>query len=182
MNKESYLVLTAVGHDRLGIADDISRLVTVRGGNIIESKMAVLGGEFAAIVLISMPKVALDILEAGLESLGHDLNLHFSVEGTTPPRTVEPDHAYILEGFSLDGPQTLERVTSLLVQHGINIEELETDIQPAPLTGTPMFRMRATVILGPQTAISRFKEALSQLEREEDLNVNFEPSLYGAVA
>lgn len=171
---------TAMGHDRLGIADDISKLVTNRGGSIIESKMAVLGGEFAAIVLISIPSAAVDALESVLGSLEQDLKLYFSIKLTTPPRAVDSDRAYTIECVSFDSPQLLERVTSILIQHGINIEELETSIQPAPLTGTPMFRMRATVILGAEVTVSLIKESLSQLEREEELHVSFTPASCGA--
>jgi hypothetical protein len=49
MNNEIFSVITVIGPDRLGIAEDIARLVTSQGGNIEESKMAVLGGDFAAI-------------------------------------------------------------------------------------------------------------------------------------
>ena len=50
-----FVVLTAVGPDRVGIVDDIAGAVSGAGCNIEESKMAVLGGEFAVIMLVSGP-------------------------------------------------------------------------------------------------------------------------------
>ena len=48
----AYAVLTAIGPDRVGIVDDVSGAVSEGSCNIEESKMAVLGGEFAVIMLV----------------------------------------------------------------------------------------------------------------------------------
>ena len=41
------IVLTLAGHDRIGIVERITKEVLNGGGNIVGSRMARLGGEFA---------------------------------------------------------------------------------------------------------------------------------------
>src|SRR5208282_2793851 len=53
MTTERYLVLSALGPDRPGLVAEVTHYVTERGGNIEDSRMAVFGGEFGVMMLIS---------------------------------------------------------------------------------------------------------------------------------
>ena len=70
-----FVVLTAIGPDRVGIVDDISGAVSGAGCNIEESKMAVLGGEFAVIMLVSGPAGSVEAMTRALPALGVKLGL-----------------------------------------------------------------------------------------------------------
>lgn len=48
-----HLVITAVGTDRPGICNEVVRLVTQAGCNIIDSRIAMFGKEFTLLMLIS---------------------------------------------------------------------------------------------------------------------------------
>src|SRR3954468_15088878 len=48
-------VLTLTGPDRIGIVDQVTRLLLDRGGNVETSRMVRLGGEFAILMLASLP-------------------------------------------------------------------------------------------------------------------------------
>ena len=170
----SYAVLTAIGADRVGIVDDLSGLVAARSCNIEESRMAVLGGEFAVIMLVSGEVPALDRLSGDLSAAGARLGLHVQLKATREPRA-ETGRPYLLETVSLDTPGIVHTVTAALRKHGVNIESLETDTAPAPWTGAPMFRMRAHVVVGPSVEIVKFKEDLAHLEAGQDLDVRLRP-------
>ena len=49
-----YVVLTAVGPDRPGLVNALASLIRDAGANIEDSRMAILGGEFAVILLIRL--------------------------------------------------------------------------------------------------------------------------------
>ena len=49
---DSYLVVSALGTDRPGLVEALSETVVESGCNINDSRMAVLGGEFAIIMLL----------------------------------------------------------------------------------------------------------------------------------
>ena len=50
-----YMVLTAVGPDRPGLVNHLSSFIREADASIEDSRMAILGGEFAMILLISGP-------------------------------------------------------------------------------------------------------------------------------
>lgn len=170
----AYAVLTAIGADRVGIVDDVSGLVAARACNIEESRMAVLGGEFAVIMLVSGAKDRLDGLAADLAGAGERLGLHLRIAATREPRP-EKGRPYLLETVSLDTPGIVHSVTAVLRRHGVNIESLETDTAAAPWTGAPMFRMRAHVVVGPGVEVARLRDDLAKVEAGQDLDVRLRP-------
>jgi glycine cleavage system transcriptional repressor len=170
----SYAVLTAIGADRVGIVDDLSGLIAARACNIEESRMAVLGGEFAVIMLVSGAQAALDTLSGELAAAGARLGLQVQLKATRGPAP-EAGRPYLLETVSLDTPGIVHTVTAVLRKHGVNIESLETDTAAAPWTGAPMFRMRAHVVVGPSVEIGRLKDDLEHLEAGQDLDVRLRP-------
>jgi glycine cleavage system transcriptional repressor len=172
---KAYMVLTAIGSDRVGIVDDLSGSVTSAGCNIEESKMAVLGGEFAVIMLVSGPPGALDGLGKSLSGLGGNLGLRIESRPTHEPSPGTAGRPYQLEAVSLDTPGIVHSVTAVLRAHGINIEELSTDTGAAPWTGAPMFRMKAHLIVGPSVSIARLKDELARLQKEHDLDISLKP-------
>jgi glycine cleavage system transcriptional repressor len=169
-----YAVLTAIGADRVGIVDDLSALVAGRGCNIEESRMAVLGGEFAVIMLVSGDSPGLDGLSVELAAAGGRLGLGIELKRTRGPRG-EAGRPYLLETVSLDTPGIVHTVTAVLRRHGVNIESLETDTTAAAWTGSPVFRMRAHVVVGPGVHVARLKEDLACLEAGQDLDVTLRP-------
>jgi len=173
----AYVVLTAVGPDRVGIVDDLSGAVTAAGCNIEESKMAVLGGEFAVIMLVSGPAAGVETLSRSLPAKGASLSLHVECRATSEPRAGEQGRPYLLEAVSLDTPGIVHSVTAVLRGHGINIEDLETDTAAAPWTGAPMFRLKAHLVVGPSSSIARLKDDLALLQKEHDLDIVLKPVL-----
>jgi glycine cleavage system transcriptional repressor len=167
----AFVVLTAIGADRVGIVDDLSGAVTAAQCNIEESKMAVLGGEFAVIMLVSGSDAPVGSLCRSLPSVGEKLGLHIACTTTRGPQTGEPGRPYILEAVSLDTPGIVHSITAILRSHHINIEDLETDTAAAPWTGAPMFRLKAHLIVGPSVPITRLKEELARLQQEHDVDI-----------
>ena len=51
---DNYIAISAVGQDRPGIVNELSRAILEYGCNIVDSRMTVLGGEFAIIPPSSM--------------------------------------------------------------------------------------------------------------------------------
>src|SRR5208283_2017743 len=62
-------VLTLTGPDRIGFVEKVTGLLLARGGNVETSRMALLGGEFAVLMLVSMPAEQFSSLENELEIL-----------------------------------------------------------------------------------------------------------------
>ena len=65
--KKSYLVVTVIGPDKRGIVANVTETVLENNASIEESRMTRLGGEFAIIMLISLPEAEKDLCCIGLE-------------------------------------------------------------------------------------------------------------------
>ncbi len=63
------LVLTFIGHDRPGLVSAISEKIAAAGGSWLDSRLAHLAGEFAGILLVSVPEPNVGDLTAGLRDL-----------------------------------------------------------------------------------------------------------------
>ena len=170
-----FVVLTAVGPDRVGIVEDISGMVTKAGCNIEESKMAVLGGEFALMMLVSGQKASVDSMAGSLPVLGEKLGLSVSCRPTREPHAEQKGRPYILKAVSLDTPGIVHAVSAVIRRYSINIEDLETRTVPAPWTGAPMFQLSALLVVGPSVTLSTFKDDLQRLQLEQDLDIVLKP-------
>jgi glycine cleavage system transcriptional repressor len=144
-NSREYLVITASGEDRVGLVERFTSRVSEAGCNIEESRMALLGGHFAIIMLISGPWNALTKLEDRLDSLGAELGLAVAHKRTKRQERTQPLVPYRVEVVAMDHPGIVHGLADFFAQRGINIEEMITDTYPAPHTGTPMFSVTMTV-------------------------------------
>src|SRR4051812_35767084 len=72
---KTQMMVTLFGEDKPGIVARVTELLVANGGNLEESRMAILGGEFAAIMLVAVDEGKIDQLRVSLEKL--------SVEGIT---------------------------------------------------------------------------------------------------
>ena len=176
----AYATVTAIGKDRVGIVDDIAGFLTGLGHNIEESRMALLGGEFAGIVLVSGDESAVDRLVHEADSFGARAGLTVRVVGTDNPPNDRADPPYRLSAYSLDTPGLVHAVSSVLRDLSINIEDLESYVTAAPWTGAPMFRMEARIVLPSSVPIGRVKDALAKLESERDFDIRLDPVAAGA--
>jgi len=174
MNK-AYIVLSAIGADRVGIVDDLSGVVAEAGGNIEESKMAVLGGEFSVMMLVAMDAASAAAMEAGIPAVESSLGLRIGLKRTGETPNIEGGRPYSVETVSLDGKGIVHAVSAVLRHRGINIEELETRTERAPLTGAPLFRMKADIVVGPGVSVSALRRELEELQAGQDLDVVLTP-------
>jgi glycine cleavage system transcriptional repressor len=170
-----HAIVTAIGTDRVGIVDDLTASILEESCNIEESRMAVLGTEFAVMLLLSGEAEAIGRLSERLPAAGEKLGLHVAVKQTAAPRADPALRPYLVESISLDTPGIVHAITSLLRRYRINIENLETDTTAAPWTGAPMFTMKARVSVPSAVSLAELREELEKLEAEANLDVRLTP-------
>lgn len=170
------LVISALGQDRTGIVNELSQAVLDAGGNIEESRMAVLGGEFAIIMLVSGEADTIDALAAGAAAMEQRLGLTVLARRTAPrarARTLVP---YQVEVVAMDHPGIVHDVADFFARHDINIEDLATATYPAAHTGTPMFSLRMVVAVPSTLAIGELRHAFSDFCDGLNLDAALEPA------
>lgn len=172
-----YVLLTAIGPDRPGLVDEVSQKLAERGLNIESSRMAVLGGEFAIIMLVAGEPAAADRLAADTADLSGRTGLQVFLKPTIAPgqRASASSLPYRLVAAGMDHQGIVHEVSQVLHSFKVNIESLETQVAPAPVSGTPIFTMTAAVAVPAEVKIRELRAAL--IDRGDALNVDveFEP-------
>ncbi len=171
---ESHLVLTAVGPDRPGIVNAISALLHTAGANLEDSRMAILGGEFALLVLISGSETSVADVERQAARLESELGLKVLLKRTR--RVAQRDFLpYAVRVAGVDRPGIVRAVTELFARRGINVASLESRVSYAPDSGTPLFELEADIEVPSQVALSELRREVAALSDEENLDVALEP-------
>ena len=175
-NSKDYLVITASGEDKVGLVEKLTNQITETGCNIEQSRMEVLGGQFALIMLVSGMWNALAKLENLLGPLSEQLGLTTIYKRTQERARGVPVIPYEVDVVALDHPGIVHKLSRFFARNGINIEVLETDTYPAPHTGTPMFSVHMTVGVPGQTHISTLRDDFLSYCDDPNLDATFEPS------
>lgn len=169
------LVITCVGPDRAGLVGDLTGVIAQAGGNILDSRMALLGGEFAIIMLVDVAATGQQQLQADLESHAKAQELVIAVRDTSRTTAAAPGRSYRVRADTMDHPGIVQQVAAFFASHQCNIAELETSTWAAPHTGTTMFTLDMEVSV-PATLASRvLREAFEQFCLDTDLDATLEP-------
>jgi glycine cleavage system transcriptional repressor len=168
-------VLTAIGSDRPGLVRAISAAAKSAGANIEDSRMAVLGGEFAIIMLCSGRPAELERLQSAGARFGKQLGLDVSFKDTVTPG-VRDFSAYRMRVSGLDHPGIVECVTEILAERRVNVASMDTRLVHMPLTGTPTFVLDAELEVPGGASPSELRRALNEACERESLELLLEPS------
>src|SRR4051812_45651593 len=81
----SRFVVTAVGADQPGIVAAVTGVLMEVGGNLEDTEMAVLGGQFAMMLVVAAPENSAAALEAALTPIAAGVGLAVSVRSIADP-------------------------------------------------------------------------------------------------
>ncbi len=172
---KTYLVLSALGTDRPGIVNDVSRAVLDSGCSIVDSRMTVLGEQFAMIVLISGNWNAIAKLENSLPGMEGRLGLAVFVKRTEQRKPRGDVLPYAVDVISVDHTGIVHHLANFFSSRHINIENLDTSSYFAAHTGTALFSVHITVGIPTDVHISTLREQFMDLCDELNLDAVIEP-------
>lgn len=152
-----FLVISAVGEDRPGLVNTLSESILELGANIDESRMALLGGEFAMILLVSADEAVIDHLQQSLPQIGEKTGLTISCKETAPRSEAARTMPYEVTVVAMDHPGIVHSVTEFFASRGINIRDLSTRTYAAAHTGAPMFALAMTVDIVAGNRLSQLR-------------------------
>ncbi len=170
------IVVTLTGPDRVGIVEEVTKTLLDLGGNVETSRMARLGGEFAILLLVSIPSEQSANLDRAIALL---IARGYKVTTSQTKQTYAETHpgwlSYQIEVHGADHEGIIHQIAHDLSQRGINIESMDTETSRAPVSGTPLFSMIARVAVPPSLAGKGWETALTTAGHS--LNVDIKVSV-----
>ena len=173
---KKYFVISALGKDRPGIVNQLSKAILDCGCNIEDSRMTVLGGEFALILMVSGHWGAITRLERQVPVLEKKLELPILARHTEPRTAVQDTVPYTVDVVAMDHPGIVHDIADFFATRDINIEELSTWTYPAAHTGAPMFSLNMTVSLPSGVHIGRLRDEFTGFCDNLNLDATIEPT------
>lgn len=169
------IVLSAIGPDKPGIVDQLTKVVEELGGNWADSRMINLRGQFAVVARVEIGDDQLGNLRANLESATGHLNLTLSLAPADHGEATIPlGIPYRIRTYAMDQVGLVHRITHLLHTLQVNIEELNTQLDHAPHSGTPLFTMDMNVTIPKDLKLKELREKLEQLCAELNCDLDLD--------
>ena len=135
------LVLTVIADDKPGIVERLAEQILATGANWEQGRMAQLAGKFAGLLHVTVDRQHAGTLAENLRALeGDGLTI---VVADAREEAVGTFVLFALELVGQDHPGIIRDISRVLAEHQVNIEELETDLSSAPMSGEVLFRARA---------------------------------------
>ena len=164
------LILTVLGPDHPGLVKSLSEVLKQQQGNWTESRMIHLGGQFAGLLQVSLPrervanlKAALDVLQAtGLQVLVAEIQ-----------EAMQPKEILKLEVLGLDRVGIIRDITTQLASLKVNIEELFSEQRPAPMSGGVLFFAALTLSLPAAVTAEQVQAKLEELSDQLMVDIKF---------
>lgn len=124
----SKFAVAVVGRDRPGIAAAVARALFESRANIEDSRMSILGGYFAMMLVVSLEDG--DDLNERLDAVRGELGLEHAhaapIEDTSDEARPAPTH--VLTVYGADHPGIVAAVSDVLATRGVNIDDLVTRV------------------------------------------------------
>ena len=175
MADKEHLILTAIGPDRVGLVEKISKFISRHGCNIEDSKMAVFCGEFAVIILISGDGGGLVKLGRDSREIEAETGLSISIKTPSARKAGDFSLPYKLTASCMDHPGIVHQISGVLRDLGINIESMETKTYSAPISGTPLFQLEAGLAVPASTNINQLRGRFAEIQREQNIDIDLTP-------
>ncbi len=169
-----HLVFTVIAADKPGVVELLAQTVADHGANWLGSRMARLAGEFAGIVEVDVPEASADALSVALAALDRDgLRVQLGRSERSEPASGEwlPLH---LELVGDDRPGIVHDISQALARRGVNVSELVTRCESAPMSGEALFRATASLLLPSGATIEELREDLEKIAHDLMVDLTLE--------
>ena len=169
---QASLVITILGPDRPGLVGSLSKTLNQFQGSWSESRMSHLAGKFAGILLVSLPVNQIDELTAALNQL-QSQSLKIQIERVYEDEVKTPEKIINIELLGQDRPGIIHDITRQLATLNVNIEELESNIKEASMSGEILFSAELKLGLPAGVTAKAVQETLEEMSDQFMVDVNF---------
>ncbi len=170
------LVVSAIGEDQTGLVNRLSECVLDNSCNIEDSRMVILGGEFAVLLLVSGNWNNIAKLESQLTGMQDKLGMQITAKRTESKPLQGNYLPYAVDVIALDHPGIVNNLASFFSHRQINIQDLSTSSYAAAHTGSPMFSVHMLLDVPADTHIASLREEFQTFCDQLNLDAGIEPA------
>ena len=157
------LVITLIGDDRPGIVEALSRIIVSHQGEWVESRLVNLSGKFAGVLQANIPEENCDDFTADLEAGSEGLKITIEQARVDTP---DKGKCYKLDLVGQDRPGIIHRISAALVKNGATVDELESEVVEASMSGEKLFKASIVLCLAKGYSIDDLSDVLEDLANE----------------
>lgn len=168
-------VISALGKQRPGILGELAKVIGDSACTILDSRMTVLGGEFAWILLISGNWSNVAKLEGSLPDLQTKLGLTLTSRRTELRPSQTSALPYIVEVITIEQPGIVYRLAEFFSSRNISTEDLYTSCYATVHSSTPLFSINMTLNIPVAVHIAGLREQFMDFCDELNLDGVIEP-------
>jgi len=148
-----YLVLTVLGGYSQDLAEQLCKALRDSGANITDCRMARLGDEFAALLMVSGGWDSIAKLEDQLPRLEEELGVNIQCRRTRE-RQPAGGMPYAIDVVCSDRAGVVHDIARFVSEHDLDIQDLYTTTYQPAQSGTTMFSLHMTVGVPVDVSIS----------------------------
>ena len=167
------IVLTIIAKDQPGIIKTVSSALYNHGGSWTQSSMSSLAGQFAGILLASVPSEEADACVQELHELKTQ-GLHVIAHVSSETTSTEMTHEYILDLVGNVRKGIVHDITSILANHNVNVLNLETIVESASMGGGELFKAKAKLLVPANADIGVLESELESMANELMVDIIFQ--------
>ena len=168
-------VLTVIADDKPGLVETLAEVIADHKGSWLESSMSQLAGKFAGILRVSVATNRAQNLIDALSSLPAELKL--VVEQAEAEELPDKPTTVDLNLMGNERPGIIREIFHALAMLSVNVEQLSTLCEPAPMSGDVLFRAQAVLQVPTGILVEDLQEVLERLT--DDLIVELKDSSPG---
>ncbi len=167
------IVLTVIADDQPGIIETVSKALKKHDGNWTQSNMSSLAGQFAGILLASVPADKTDACIAELRALESE-GLQIMVRASADAPQAENAYEFSMELVGNDHPGIVHDITRVLAAHMVSVIDLETSVESASMGGGELFKASARLLVPESSDIYVLENELEELANDLMVDIHLE--------
>ncbi|MBS2034311.1 hypothetical protein JST97_04955 [bacterium] len=171
---KQHLVFSLLGPDRTGLVDRVTQTLAKNRANLEDSRMSVLGGEFSMMFLCSLDASSVGSLVQELDAVARELELLIQHKQTTARKSHSGMMPLQVSVRGADQEGIVHDLVHHLVEQGVSVDNLESQLVNAPYSGVPLFEMQMRVSAPASLSLSSLRKKLQTVGDELNVDVEIE--------
>jgi len=175
-----HAVLVATGADRPGLLDDVSLFLHEHAVSILESRVCLLRGQFALLLLVRGEEDSLRTVDHDLPRLADRIGIDVRLRDASS-ESASSDHTPLrLRASGKNPANVVHRISHLMRVLNVNIENIETGTSSDPLAmanggESAAFELEMDLSVPRSTPVMMLRQYVESLARELSITCDVNP-------